>query len=141
MTMRYIVFFLGVLFIGCMRIPDAETFIRRALEEQQAAWNEGDIPGFMSYYLNDESLTFTGSSGLKRGYKTVLDSYLSRYDTPEKMGQLNFEILEIKILSDKTALVIGSWSLNRKTDRPSGYFSLVWANTNDGWKIIHDHTS
>jgi ketosteroid isomerase-like protein len=132
---------LSLLFVGCQGVPDAETAVRRALEEQKDAWNRGDIRGFMGHYLNEDGLTFIGSSGLRRGHDTVLNSYLEKYDTPEKMGRLDFEILEFKSLSKNTALLTGRWVLERKNDRPSGYFSLIWVYTDSGWKIIHDHTS
>jgi len=127
--------------IGCGNQSDQESSIRKILNDQKAAWNRGDIPSFMSYYLADESLTFAGSSGLTRGHDRVRSSYLKRYDTREKMGELEFEVLEFKSLSDHSALVVGRWSLERAEDNPSGYFSLVWMYTNDGWKIVHDHTS
>lgn len=130
-----------VLALGCTAPDNPEKEIKAALMAQQKAWNDGNIGEFMSYYWEGEELTFASSGGIKRGHSTVLKSYLTRYDTPEKMGELNFEILEFKPLSDRTALVIGAWEINRKQDNPSGYFSLIWERKDEGWRIIHDHTS
>lgn len=139
---KYYIWLIAVLFIvGCTAPDNPEEEIKSALMAQQKAWNEGDIEEFMSYYVESDELTFASSGGIKRGHSTVLRSYLTQYDTPEKMGRLNFEILEFKPLSDRTALVIGSWELNRKQDNPSGYFSLIWEKKDEGWRIIHDHTS
>ena len=39
-----------------------EQDIRRVLDDQVAAWNRGDIPGFMEGYDKSESTTFVSSS-------------------------------------------------------------------------------
>lgn len=111
------------------------------LRNQQDAWNQGDVNGFMNYYLNSEDLTFAGSGGVTKGHEEVLRRYLNKYDTPEKMGTLKFNILEFEELSATSAFVIGKWALERSPDNPSGYFTLVWKKVNGEWKIIHDHTS
>jgi len=115
--------------------------VLEVLRNQQDAWNQGDVRGFMKYYLNSEDLTFAGSSGVTKGHEQVLNRYLKNYDSPEKMGTLKFNILEFHQLSATSALVIGEWALERSPDNPSGYFTLVWKKANGEWKIIHDHTS
>jgi ketosteroid isomerase-like protein len=57
------------------------------------------------------------------------------------MGQLEFSDLEITLLGESAAVVLGRWELKRKQDNPRGVFTLVLRKANDGWKIIHDHTS
>lgn len=126
---------------SCTMQPSAEKEIVNALQLQQMSWNEGDVNGFMNYYLNSTELTFAGINGVTKGHEQVLKRYLKNYDTPEKMGTLNFTILEFHQLSDNSAFLIGEWSLERLTDNPSGYFTLVWEKVNGQWKIIHDHTS
>jgi ketosteroid isomerase-like protein len=115
--------------------------IIEVLRNQQNAWNRGDVKGFMHYYLNSEDLTFTGSSGVVKGHKQVLDRYLKNYDNPEKMGTLKFNVLEFREISPSAAYVLGEWALKRNSDNPTGYFTLVWQKVNGEWKIIHDHTS
>jgi hypothetical protein len=39
-----------------------EQAIRHVLDDQVAAWNRGDIPGFMEGYDKSESTTFVGSA-------------------------------------------------------------------------------
>lgn len=141
--MRYaILASLGLfLMISCASTMDSEIEIEKTLINQQRAWNQGDIPGFMKYYLESESLTFAGASGVTKGHKEVLERYMNRYDTPEKMGKLTFTILEFYNLSAESAVTVGEWSLMRKDDNPSGYFTLIWKKVDGNWKIIHDHTS
>lgn len=115
--------------------------IIEVLRDQQDAWNQGDINGFMNHYLNSEELTFAGTSGVTKGHEQVLNRYLDNYDSPEKMGTLKFNVLEFREISPTAAYVVGEWALKRSSDNPSGYFTLVWEKVNGEWKIIHDHTS
>ncbi len=115
--------------------------IEQVLKDQQAAWNEGDIEKFMTGYLNSPELAFIGSGGIQRGYTTVLERYKKRYPDKETMGELSFTDLDFVPAGKRFYLVIGKFSLKRPTDSPSGYFTLLWQKTPQGWKIINDHTS
>jgi beta-aspartyl-peptidase (threonine type) len=115
--------------------------IRTALEEQAAAWNRGDVEGFMQKYWKSEQLTFVGSGGVTRGWQTVLERYKRTYPGPAAMGKLTFSELEITPLAKDAALVLGRWQLERAADRPGGVFTLVLRRFPAGWRIIHDHTS
>ncbi len=125
----------------CAQIPSAEEAIRQVLEQQVEAWNQGDIEGFMEGYLESDSTRFASGNTVYYGWKEVLNRYRQRYATPEAMGILTFSDLDIRVLSDQYALVFGRWSLQRKEDRPSGLFTLLFVRTSRGWRIVHDHTS
>ncbi|MBX3265974.1 MAG: DUF4440 domain-containing protein [Acidobacteria bacterium] len=118
----------------------AQTAIRKVMEDQAAAWNRGDIEGFMQGYWKSEKLTFV-SSRVTRGWQQTLDNYKRSYDTREKMGTLTFSDLEITLLSKDAALVLGSWSLKRANDAPGGKFTLIFRRFKEGWRVVHDHTS
>ncbi|HCA58618.1 MAG TPA: DUF4440 domain-containing protein [Blastocatellia bacterium] len=118
----------------------AQMAIRKVMEDQTAAWNRGDIEGFMEGYWKSEKLTFV-SSRVTRGWQQTLDNYKRSYDTREKMGTLTFSDLEIKVLSKDAALVLGSWSLKRANDAPGGKFTLIFRKFKVGWRVVHDHTS
>lgn len=118
----------------------AQTAIRKVMEDQAAAWNRGDIEGFMEGYWKSEKLTFV-SSRVTRGWQQTLDNYKRSYDTREKMGTLTFSDLEITPLSKDAALVLGSWSLKRANDAPGGKFTLIFRRFKEGWRVVHDHTS
>lgn len=118
----------------------AQTAIRKVMEDQAAAWNRGDIEGFMAGYWKSEKLTFV-SSHVTRGWEQTLDNYKRSYDTREKMGTLTFSDLEITLLSKDAALVLGSWSLKRANDAPGGKFTLIFRKFKEGWRVVHDHTS
>lgn len=141
--------FLLCVFIGLMSLSpaysadDAATQVRTVLENQAAAWNRGDIPGFMAGYEDAETTTFVGSSVVK-GYRQVLDRYLQRYSSKAKMGQLTFSDLEIHPLGSDHASAIGRWKLVRSQEAggdTGGLFTLLLRRTPAGWRIILDHTS
>ncbi len=120
-----------------------EQDIRRVLDDQVAAWNRGDIPGFMEGYDKSESTTFVGST-ITKGHAEVLANYRKRYPTREKMGTLRFSDLEFQPLGADYAYVIGRFHLDRPAragGESSGIFSLLFHKTGKGWKVILDHTS
>lgn len=115
--------------------------IRKVMEEQAAAWNAGDIEGFMQGYWKSPDMKFVSGENVSRGWQSALDRYKKSYDSKEKMGVLTFSDLEITLLSKDSALVLGNWSLQRKADNPKGKFTLIFRKFKTGWKVIHDHTS
>ena len=120
-----------------------EDRIRQVLDDQTAAWNRGDIAGFMEGYDKSESTTFVNAT-ITKGHAQVLASYLKRYPTREKMGTLKFSGLEIRPLGSDYASVIGHFHLDRTAEaggEASGIFTLLFHRTAQGWKIILDHTS
>ncbi len=119
----------------------AETEVRAVLEKQVAAWNGGDVQGFMEGYWNSPRTTFAGANGVLRGWQKVLERYRRDYPDRSAMGTLRFSNLEITVLSPHAALVLGHWELERSNDRPGGVFTLVLRQLPQGWRIIHDHTS
>jgi len=115
--------------------------IRKVMDEQTAAWNRGDIEGFMQGYWKSENLVFVSSDNVTKGWQPTLDRYQKNYDSREKMGTLTFSGLTINVLNKQWATVLGSWSLAREKDTPHGKFTLIFRKFKDGWRIVHDHTS
>lgn len=117
------------------------------LQESAASWNAGDLAGFLDDYWNSDELTFSGSTGVTRGWEDVRRRYLTSYWAPgASRDSLRFEAMEALPLGSEHALAMGRYVLFRphedgETVSGSGYFSLVLRRTVDGWKIIHDHTS
>jgi beta-aspartyl-peptidase (threonine type) len=146
----------GALF-SSLRAADPKSEIESVLHAQQDAWNRGDIEAFMNGYWKSDETVFVSGDDVTRGWQKVLDRYKNKYSDRAKMGSLTFSDLEIKELSDDSAVVLGSWRLERATDPPSqsaspartsgatsephGRFTLIFRRFPDGWKIVHDHTS
>ena len=115
--------------------------IAAILDVQTAAWNRGEIDAFMAGYARSPETTFVSGDEVTRGWQTVRDRYAKKYDRREKMGTLTFSGLTITRLCDDAAIVVGSWSLERKEDRPHGKFTLLFRRLPEGWRIVLDHTS
>ncbi len=135
-----------LLVIGCEKpieqVSDPNTEIRAALNQQQKSWNEGDIPGFMEYYWNNDSLQFVSKNGITYGHRSVLENYQKSYPNKERMGTLTFDVIQIINGDNNSATVVGSWNLSyANEDSVGGYFSLLWKRKKQGWRIVLDHTS
>ncbi len=115
--------------------------IRRVMDAQVTAWNNGDIDGFMRGYWNSPDLVFVSGANVTRGWQPTIERYKKTYDSRAKMGTLTFSDLEVDVLSKDSATVLGSWALAREKDNPEGKFTLIFRKFRDGWKIVHDHTS
>ena len=115
--------------------------VRAVMEAQQAAWNRGDIEGFMQGYERAETTTFVSGDQLMRGWQTVLERYKDRYNSREQMGTLTFSELTIRPISPVFAIADGRWQLTRTNDAPRGRFTLVFRRLNNDWRIIHDTTT
>jgi len=58
------------------------------------------------------------------------------------MGQLEFQDLNIDLLSNRAAVVTGRWQLTMSDGKtPGGLFTLIFKRMQGGWRIVHDHTS
>ncbi|PHR92197.1 MAG: DUF4440 domain-containing protein [Robiginitomaculum sp.] len=115
--------------------------ITEMLATQDAAWNAGDIEGFMEDYWKSEDLRFASGGKVNRGWQATLENYKTRYPDKDAMGALSFRDLEIKILSREYAQVFGRWELIRATDKPGGLFTLLVQNIDGKWVVVSDHTS
>ena len=142
--MKYPMIIFTILFISCTSPQNNSTRKKRiyaVLMQQQDFWNQGNVEGYMKGYYKSDSLRFASDGNVSYGWQTTLDHYLKGYPDRKSMGKLTFSNINIKILSDKAALVFGQWELQREEDHPHGLFTLIFKKTGCGWRIIHDHTS
>jgi ketosteroid isomerase-like protein len=131
----------AILAIRTAFAADPSTEIRGVMDAQVAAWNRGDIDGFMTGYARSSKTEFVSGTKITRGWQTVRDNYRKKYGSPDKMGKLTFSDIKIMPLASDAALVLGRWQLDRKNDKPHGVFTLLFRRTPAGWRIVHDHTS
>jgi ketosteroid isomerase-like protein len=114
--------------------------IKKLLNDQKECWNRQDIEGFMTGYWRSEEMTFSGGGKIARGWQATIDRYKKNYPK-EKMGQLDFRNIEVTLLSDSAAMVLGDFHLTMPDRVSEGNFTLVLKKMSDGWKVIHDHSS
>lgn len=135
-----IVFFL-TLCCCCSSFAQNKEAVIKVLEDQRQAWNRGDIDSYMQGYWKSDSLMFVGKAAPIYGWQGTLDRYKKAYPGKAAMGELTFDIIQVEILDDHNAFVLGGWHLKREKDAPGGYFTLWFRKINGEWKIVCDHTS
>lgn len=135
----YLLIHIGVPDIAAQsRTADA---IKKVMDTQQQAWNEGNLEAFMAGYWRSDSLCFIGSRGLTHGWDQTLANYQKGYPSADAMGKLTFTVLSVERLSRKSAYVIGKWHLARKGGDLQGHYTLLWKKIKGQWYIVSDHSS
>jgi ketosteroid isomerase-like protein len=120
-----------------------ELDIVKVLVAQENAWNKGDLAAFASGYKDSPDTLFV-THQVFRGFTGLVDEYKHDYPNRGAMGTLTYSDLEVHPLDENFAVVIGRYHLDRsKKDggNADGLFTLVFENTDNGWKIVVDHTT
>src|ERR1700748_1325775 len=120
-----------------------ELNIVKILIAQENAWNKGDLAAFASSFKDSPDTLFI-TPQVFRGFAGLVDEYKRDYPTRAAMGTLTYSDLEVHPLDENFAIVVGKYRLERsKKDggNTEGLFSLVVENTDNGWKIVLDHTT
>jgi len=127
---------------GAQAKKGSEREIRAVLDAQVEAWNRHDIEGFMKGYWRSPELTFYSGATTVSGWDETLARYRKRYlGAGNEMGNLEFTDLRIEMLGDSAAFVRGRFHLKMTSGESGGLFTLTFRKFQDGWKIVHDHTS
>ena len=129
--------------MGCL---DGRLSVKNAgtdlLKVQEAAWNRGDLNGFLATYRMSDDVTLFGGGAATKGWAEILERYQKSYGGPgARMGQLKFEDVRVEALGYNSMLVRGRWVVSDNGRSKGGLFTIVLRKGSDGWKIIHDHTS
>jgi beta-aspartyl-peptidase (threonine type) len=122
---------------------DPVAAIRRLLDDQVAAWNRGDLEGYMAGYWRSPALTFYAGATITTGWQPTLDRYRKRYQGEgQEMGRLAFDDLRIEVLAPDAALARGIWRLTTRQGRERrGLFTVLLKRLPEGWRVTHDHSS
>ena len=139
--MKTIITFFALLLFSCSAFAQDKKAVVKVLADQQQAWNRGDIDSYMKGYWKSDSLVFVGKDAPVYGWQKTIDRYKRGYPNKAAMGELTFDIIQVKILDSNNAFVLGGWRLKREKDKPGGYFTLWFRKINGEWKIVCDHTS
>ena len=134
-----LLFFIIVSLSSCAQNDDLA--IRKVLNDQVAAWNNGNIDQFMEGYWKNDSLMFIGKNGINWGWQKTLENYKKGYPDTATMGKLSFDLLVVKKLSDEYYFIVGKWHLKRSIGDVGRHYDLVFRKINGKWYIISDHTS
>ena len=122
---------------------DDITDVKAVLVAQTAAWNRGDLDGFMAGYWKSPDLVFFSNGTETRGWQATRDRYGTRYQGEGKqMGTLDFPELDIVRLGSEAAMARGRWRLKMSDGKElTGMTSVILRKLPEGWRIVHDHSS
>jgi beta-aspartyl-peptidase (threonine type) len=120
----------------------AKKAVQKVINDQAAAWNKGDLDGFMKGYWKSPKLMFFSGKDKTQGWQATIERYRKKYQSGDaQMGKLTFSQLEIEVLGPSSAWARGRWQVVRDKETLSGLFTLVFKKLPEGWRIVHDHTS
>lgn len=105
-----------------------------------AAWNRADLDAHVAAYADSAVFMAPGPVVGRERTRASLARGFWRDGRP--VQQLRYEQLALRSLGDDHALMTGRFVRlgGGRADR-SDWFTLVWARTPDGWRIVHDHSS
>ncbi len=116
--------------------------IQAVLDAQVAAWNKGDLEGFMAGYWKSDDLRFHSGDTITLGWQPTYDRYQKRYKSEgKKMGELTFSELHIEAETPDMAVARGRWKVIIDEKPSQGLFTLIFRKIDDKWVIVYDHTS
>jgi len=118
-----------------------EKAVLQMLDNQNQAWNRGDISGFMKGYWENDSLMFIGKSGVTYGYNNTLENYKKGYPDTAAMGKLTTKQIKMIRVSKEYYFIVGKWYLKRSIGDISGHYNLLVRKINGLWVIVADHSS
>ena len=105
-----------------------------------AAWNRGDLPGFMSDYAPDAS--FVTPRQVLHGRAEIQCRYAPRFAPGGVRDSLSFQDLEVDALAPDALNAIAYYVLQRGDSIVArGPTSLVMRKVGGRWYIAHDHSS
>jgi len=142
LTFKIVLFSFLIFLVSCKSTNHCNE-IYNLMEQQEDAWNNGNLENFMNLYWKNDSLVFIGKSGINYGWDKTFSNYKNSYKSKEQMGTLKFNNIICNHINDSTHIVTGKWSLKRNNSigNINGYYSLIWVKKQTGWKITYDHTS
>lgn len=121
-------------------ITKIQNEIQSVMDHQKNSWNEGNIEAFMAYYWKSEDFIFQSGNRRLRERNELLAMYKKNY-SGENMGKLDFTDIEIHVLSNEIAYVVGRWKVTTNKSFKEGLFTLIFKKFDEGWRIIVDHSS
>jgi uncharacterized protein (TIGR02246 family) len=118
--------------------PTAEILVLQ--DSMTSAWNNANLTGHVAPYADSATFMAPGPLRGRDRIRASLERSFWREGRP--LQQLRFDSLTVRPTGPAHALVTGKFTLygGGRADR-SGWFSLTYGRTAEGWKILHDHSS
>jgi len=118
-----------------------ESAIRSVFEEGCAAWNRGDLDGYLAGYWDSEKTLWISGGSLTRGKAAIAAAYKRRFAMGQAMGKLSVAELEIDVLTPDDAMAVGRWTLDLQGTTSQGFFTVQLRKIEGAWLFVCDHAS
>jgi ketosteroid isomerase-like protein len=116
--------------------------VKKALDRQVNAWNNGDLEKAMSYYWNSPEILWVSKSGIQKGYQPVLEDFRKEFADKTKMGIYSYEPLHIEEISNSSVYFVIRWKIVLNGQKiMGGISSQVWKKISGEWVITVEHAS
>ena len=112
--------------------------VTKVLIAQQAAWNRGDLDGFLSHYKDDPT-TEAVLAGSVRGLPNIRSAFHANYPNRDSMGHIENTEIQVRELGENFALATGKYHLSRTKKAggdAEGTFLSIMEKTPAGWRVI-----
>ncbi|GAB3504059.1 hypothetical protein GCM10027341_33880 [Spirosoma knui] len=139
-TLATLLLFVSTILLAKPKPSPDEVQIRQALDSTSAGWNKGKLEQYLGAYTPDAQEM--GPNGPRGGVEVIENTMKNGFwKTGRPLQQLRYEHVNVRMLGKRNALVTGQFVLSgaNKPDR-TGWFTTVWEKTEDGWRMIFDHS-
>lgn len=116
-------------------MPDGVAAVRAALTASVAAWNRGDLEAHVAVYAESASV----GPPFTRDGRARARANLAPFFAPARRT-LGIDSLSFVSLTGGHGVASGRYTLVGGERGRSGWFTEAWANTPQGWRIVHEHS-
>ena len=121
---------------------DPVTEVKKTLDEQVIAWNNGDLEKAMSYYWNSSEMLWINKSGIQKGYQPVWEHFQKEFADRSKMGIYSCESLHIEKVTSFSVYFVIRWKIVLSDKKiMGGVSSQLWKKIAGNWVITIEHAS
>ncbi len=122
-------------------MTDDHQRILALFESSCAAWNRGDIDGYLAGYWRSDKVRWVSEGIVQYGFDAIASACKARFSSPDNMGRLEVADLEIQLLGEDDALVFGAWTQTTRMASHHGVFTVHTKKIDGEWLIVSDHSS
>jgi uncharacterized protein (TIGR02246 family) len=127
--------------ISAAERKNSEAAIQEVFNAGCAAWNRGDLDGYLASYWDSDQTIWISDGSLTRGRKAIEAAYKARFSTLRQMGKLTIVELEIDVLTSMDAIAFGRWMLAVEDKTAQGFFTVQLKKIEGTWVSVCDHAS
>ncbi|MEC3907466.1 alpha/beta fold hydrolase [Tamlana sp. 2201CG12-4] len=124
---------LFITLLGCSNIEKAEEQVLKASKNWIFNFNQGNITEISNAYATD-AVMVTKPFGIFEGRKAISEFWASFIQSGA--SDLKYTNTQVKIISDKKAIVSSNWSMNVGKGIIT---NETWVKTEGNWKLKEDH--